>query len=54
MLLRKGKMSAGEIAAAFVLSDLVCVLVMAVAILLSSLLIYWYSWVAWKQVKGEN
>lgn len=42
------------IAAAFVLSDLVCVLVMAVAILLSSLLIYWYSWVAWKQVKGEN
>lgn len=42
------------IAAAFVLSDLVCVLVMAAAVLLSSLLIYWYSWVAWKQVKGEN
>ena len=42
------------IAAAFVLSDLVCVLVMATAVLLSSLLIYWYSWVAWKQVKGEN
>ena len=42
------------IAAAFVLSDLVCVLVMAAAVLLSSLLIYWYSWIAWKQVKGEN
>ena len=42
------------IVAALLLSNLACVLVMLLAVFLGCLIVYWYSWFAWKQEQKEH